>query len=220
MNGFLQGEKDIHENQMPDTPWHIGYAKKKEDDPSRHRARCIHYVDGKCICYKSVYRDRRCGGSSHCSEYSESEVSYKKHLEETKTAEEIEREHQRAYDKRKNNPYKLTKAEYCKHKINEIDKCYVCQQPLFSVQPYVKKCSFCGMHYAEIQVAADSKIAKLARKNAVIFVGKIKSVIRYTNTCSGISRGIMKYYLRLLSLQSTANFTTNNEMRRKILKNT
>lgn len=53
-------------NILPDIPWHIGYAKKKEDDPRRHKARCIHYKDGICQLNKA-----RCGGSAHCISYSE-----------------------------------------------------------------------------------------------------------------------------------------------------
>ena len=38
----------VENNRLPDTPWHVGYAKKQEDDPRRHKARCIHYCDGQC----------------------------------------------------------------------------------------------------------------------------------------------------------------------------
>lgn len=36
-------------NQLPDTPWHIGYITKDENDPRRHKARCVHYRDGVCL---------------------------------------------------------------------------------------------------------------------------------------------------------------------------
>lgn len=29
-------------NQLPDMPWHIGFVKKDEWDPHRHKARCIY----------------------------------------------------------------------------------------------------------------------------------------------------------------------------------
>lgn len=27
-------------NKLSDTPWHVGYTKKDENDPRRHKARC------------------------------------------------------------------------------------------------------------------------------------------------------------------------------------
>lgn len=56
---------------LPDTPWHIGYAKKQEDDPRRHKTRCLHYKKGIC--------ETRCIGSSHCTLYEERELAKYKH---------------------------------------------------------------------------------------------------------------------------------------------
>ena len=33
---------------LPDTPWHLGYAKKEESDPRRHKSRCVYLNNGKC----------------------------------------------------------------------------------------------------------------------------------------------------------------------------
>ena len=30
------GGSMVENNRLPDTPWHVGYAKKQEDDPRRH----------------------------------------------------------------------------------------------------------------------------------------------------------------------------------------
>lgn len=53
--------------RLPDTPWHIGYIKKDEDDPRRHKARCV-YNDGKRCSHSRVVA---CCGSSHCRFYAE-----------------------------------------------------------------------------------------------------------------------------------------------------
>ena len=38
----------MDEKRLPDTPWHVGFVKKEEDDPRRHKARCIYYAEGVC----------------------------------------------------------------------------------------------------------------------------------------------------------------------------
>jgi len=48
------GGSMVENNRLPDTPWHVGYAKKQENDPRRHKARCIHYRD-------SLKRCKYCG---------------------------------------------------------------------------------------------------------------------------------------------------------------
>lgn len=60
---------------MPDTPWHVGYALKKENDPRRHKARCIHYDKGLC-----KYGDMKCCGSAHCQYYGEKETEKYKYV--------------------------------------------------------------------------------------------------------------------------------------------
>lgn len=53
--------------RLPDTPWHIGYVKKDENDPRRHKARCVYNDGDKC---KNPYM-LRCVSSSHCKYYAE-----------------------------------------------------------------------------------------------------------------------------------------------------
>ena len=60
-------------NKLPDTPWHVGFAKKEEDDPRRHKARCIYYNVGNC-----KYKGGKCSGSAHCKRYSEDELENNK----------------------------------------------------------------------------------------------------------------------------------------------
>ena len=54
-----------------DTPWHIGYAKKAEDDPCRDKRCCIFLKHGKCTNGVSGAFALRCPGSSHCERYTE-----------------------------------------------------------------------------------------------------------------------------------------------------
>ena len=70
------GGSMVENNRLPDTPWHVGYAKKQENDPRRHKARCIHYRDGQCG-WKANYSGK-CIGSSHSMDYSESLEDFKK----------------------------------------------------------------------------------------------------------------------------------------------
>lgn len=72
--------------QLPDTPWHVGYALKEEDDPRRHKARCRYNVDGICKRTASGSFMLKCAGSAHCKFYNEKledkeqELQIQKHL--------------------------------------------------------------------------------------------------------------------------------------------
>ena len=54
---------------LPDTPWHIGYALKDEDDPRRHKARCIFNIEDICKHPESGAFTLACAGSAHCKFY-------------------------------------------------------------------------------------------------------------------------------------------------------
>lgn len=54
-------------NQLTGTPWHKEKWTRDEDDPRRHRSRCVyHRRDNKCL-----YHKMNCYGSAHCDEYRE-----------------------------------------------------------------------------------------------------------------------------------------------------
>jgi len=57
--------------QLPDTPWHVGYTLKEEDDPRRHKAGCRYNLDGICKRTASGSFMLKCAGSAHCKFYSE-----------------------------------------------------------------------------------------------------------------------------------------------------
>lgn len=61
----------MEKKQMPDTPWHVGYTKKENNDPRRHKSRCVYLKKGICYCKFSGSYLTKCGGSSHCKYYSE-----------------------------------------------------------------------------------------------------------------------------------------------------
>lgn len=62
---YTQMKERFSKKGLPNTAWNIRCIKKQEDDPRRHRSRCIYYEDGKCINLYEVC----CSGSSHCRHY-------------------------------------------------------------------------------------------------------------------------------------------------------
>ena len=58
-----------NKKKLPDTQWHIGYAKKRENDPRRDKRKCRHKVGDICKNKKSPSFGLRCGSSSHCKFY-------------------------------------------------------------------------------------------------------------------------------------------------------
>ena len=77
-----------NKKKLPDTPWHVGYAYKNENDPRRHKARCIHLDKMICKCSLSGCYLMRCAGSSHCKCYSEEKSQWVRYLNELITDEE------------------------------------------------------------------------------------------------------------------------------------
>ena len=74
--------------RLPDTPWHMGYVKKEQQDPRRHKSRCIYLKSGNCECGKSGAYKLKCPGSSHCKFYAESEEMAAEVYLQTRTVEE------------------------------------------------------------------------------------------------------------------------------------
>lgn len=70
------------EGEVFDFSWHVGYAKMEEGDKRRHKARCVFYVNKEKRC---LLRFNRCGGSSHCKDYSEDEKDLAKVGDQTGT---------------------------------------------------------------------------------------------------------------------------------------
>ena len=87
----------MDDKRLPDTPWHVGFVKKEEDDPRRHKARCVYYVKGICHQGKMGCYLRKCPGSSHCQYYAESEVMAKEVYLKTRTVEEERADYRQEY---------------------------------------------------------------------------------------------------------------------------
>ena len=136
--------KEGGNRNMPDVPWHIGYAKKEDDDPRRHKARCIHYEKGKCYYKPSREYGKRCMGSSHCDYYSET-YDYTSEIDESvnekKSRERADEYHQKYID-RKN---KLAKDDT--FRIDQVlrggSKCPICGSLLTKRTKTLLKCSLC-----------------------------------------------------------------------------
>ena len=145
------------DKKLPDTPWHIGYAKKEESDPRRHKARCIFYTpshctNGRCGCFM-----RKCGGSSHCIYYAESEKQWEEVREKTKTIEDIKREIQAKNDERSKAYQKsillkaaaLRKADrytFRQYRFEDMHRCPICDSKLSDGN--VKFCRYCRAYFA------------------------------------------------------------------------
>lgn len=64
-------------NKLPDTPWHIGFIKKDEKDPRRHKSKCVYNNGKRCTCAYMVY----CQSSSHCVYYAEDWETARRYME-------------------------------------------------------------------------------------------------------------------------------------------
>ena len=133
---------------LPDTPWHVGYTKKEEDDPKRHKSRCIHIEDKICKCGKSGSFMVRCGGSAHCCFYSETLSEWDKLSEENKTAEDIERERIEEYKKivqMKKDRFIKDKQNYFQYRdVEDIRECPICFDHLMHRGKAIACCSYCN----------------------------------------------------------------------------
>lgn len=183
------------DRRLPDTPWHVGYTKKDEDDPRRHKARCIHNVGGECRSTRSNYYGETCGGSSHCDDYSETAEDYKKMLEERKTADEIERDNIDKY-KASLEPKKrkLAKTENAfSHKsTSDLRRCLVCDEGLRKIKYSLKKCSYCGMYYVDIQESTMPEILDIVKADDVFLMNVPQKEIQKTGTNISIHQ-VCKY---------------------------
>lgn len=74
-------------NQLPDTPWKMGFVKKDENDPRKHKSRCVYYIDRQYFCGSSSCYMQKCIGSSHCKFYN---IKTKEEAEEDESQKKIE----------------------------------------------------------------------------------------------------------------------------------
>ena len=145
--------------KLPDTPWHIGYTKKKAADPRRHKARCRFRSADICYCSKSSDYQCRCKGSAHCLYYQEDCEAEKYRDEEVlriivenhraKTIEEEAEERAQKYKKKKiSERIELEKIgeEALRKRYGRALECPVCSEDLRLTKNKKEKiCPYCGL---------------------------------------------------------------------------
>ncbi len=159
--------------RMPDTPWHIGYAKKDEDDPRRDKRRCVYYASGHC-----QYRKERCFGSSHCGNYSEVRRYFIAERDQERTAEALRKERIERYkstleleknklDRSRNNSSRYIRSE-------NLKKCMVCGDALETRFLSLRCCRYCGMFYVNAEDYCDERVLGILCSSPVFIMGQEK----------------------------------------------
>ena len=143
---------NMAKQQLPDTPWHIGYTKMKESDDRRLNKWCVHYDASICRCPKSACYRLRCGGSSHCKFYAVDKKTSQKIERDNRTQMEIDAKYRREYvDKLK--PKMLTLISSLDdrryHPVQSLKDCYVCGSKLLELGKHRKQCRLCHMEYVD-----------------------------------------------------------------------
>lgn len=70
-------------NSLTGTPWHVDRFTRDEDDPKRHRSRCIYYDKTHTVNFRCEKRGK-CIGSAHCEFYYEKRHSLPEEKPKTK----------------------------------------------------------------------------------------------------------------------------------------
>jgi len=143
----------MERKRLPDTPWHVGYTKKDEADPRRHKARCIFITNGFCKNGHCGCFLRKCGGSAHCQYYSESIESWHEVWRKTRSlAQEMaeneygnwDRARQAQENRIRDAIRKLEKdrLQFRQYSFTDRHRCPICDTKLVSKAP-VKICPYC-----------------------------------------------------------------------------
>lgn len=149
----------VQKKRLPDTPWHIGFTKKEEDDPRRHKARCVFLFGNVCKNGHSGCFQLKCGGSAHCSFYAESMISWQEVWKRVRSiAQEKEENQQENHDRAK--ILQSRRMNDASGKLNEDRKqflersfsgtrfCLICNTKLVGKDP-VKICPYCRAVYVK-----------------------------------------------------------------------
>lgn len=161
-------------NRLPDTPWHVGYAKKEDADPIRHKARCIHNKAGKCCCGESGCFKMNCPGSSHCKFYAETHEQWENIYTNTRTIDQLgmiqaEKYKQSMIEKKREMIAQNNKLEkYAK--LSNLYECVVCGERLMQFK-YGLKCGYCKAFYVSCDF--DNELLTTDMKyDGVFYVGQ------------------------------------------------
>ena len=154
-------------SKLPDTPWHVGFVYKDENDPRRHKARCIHLQRNICKCGLCGCYLTHCVGSSHCRYYAEDAVYWRKFLESMKTEEEKNEE----AAERRAALYRKEKRDLVQSLLENCtwDQNY-CLRPKMTLCPFCReklkdmKCNYCLARFKVVEHISDEKIRKAAKE--------------------------------------------------------
>lgn len=138
--------------QLPDTPWHIGYTKMKESDDRRLNKWCVHYDATICRCSKSGCYMLRCGGSSHCKFYAVDEKTSKKIERDNRTQMDIEAQNRRKYVASLRPKMQALLASLDDRRyipVKSVTRCFVCGRQLLKLGDHRKQCILCHMEYVD-----------------------------------------------------------------------
>ena len=131
--------------KLPDTPWHVGFAKKQEDDPRRHKARCIHLRYDKSCGFMS-----KCIGSSHCDYYAETYEQDKLNRANKRTNEQESAIRGNEYKTKmieKINSLLITDNMHFYDKYWGMRDCPNCGERLKENKEGVKTCPYCKAYF-------------------------------------------------------------------------
>lgn len=188
------GKQDLSK-QMPDTPWHIGYAKKEEDDPRRHKGRCIYLHSKICYCNLCETYLLKCPTSSHCKYYAETLSQDESNKFLHKTADE---EIAKRAEKYKGNIRTLRKNLLIKNKMefsnlnfDSLIKCPVCNEKLFVHSAIIKHCNYCGASYkcvADVNCIEESGCDFIIKKSKKQKINQEKTVVIGSGACDWMKK--------------------------------
>ena len=199
----------MENSKLPDTPWHIGFAKKEDDDPRRHKARCVNLRGGVCTFGKSGCYTLKCSGSSHCIYYAENENQFRRVIKETSSAEEEATTRALSHRQRKKNEWRKIQTlgkEEINNRFHFFRHCPICQEKLLE-EKGIKICEYCGFNsecldemtlknlfYYEKKTKARKNNKKKKQDNKgyfeSIYLSDNKKTKPYYNPCKNFLNGI------------------------------
>lgn len=130
-------------NETIGTPTHIEYLRMSDNDTKRHKSRCVEYDKKKkvCMCVQSPYFTMKCGGSSHCEFYAETEATIES--KPTSTLQDLKKEKIWVVSVEIHKQRKCTKCQG-KTEREMIDVTYTENGKFINNKLPIYRCSNCG----------------------------------------------------------------------------
>lgn len=151
--------KHDESKKLPDTPWHIGYAKKEVDDPRRHKCRCIYLTAGICQCSRCETFLLKCPGSSHCRCYAETMFQDELNKEQSLSFEEESNKRAEKYRKAFQSKCKKMlfsdNGQFKNLNFNNMRNCPICNEKLISLSASKKDCHYCGAIFIKVETVEE-----------------------------------------------------------------